>query len=443
MIAEHLQAAGDHYASYGWHMQAGAWLTNRDLAAARLSWVRASDIADELPGEGSDQLSMRIAPRTMLCATDIQAREIRESRARFAQLRELCNASGDKVSLAIGMSAIATEALYFGRAREAAQLSSQQVVLLESIEDPTPTMGLAAVAFCSWHGVLDFGEVVRWSQSIVDLAAGDPVKGAGYGVGSPLAIALAWRGTARWCLGYPGWRRDLHDAVAMARGSNAETYSSVIAWAYGIAMQYGALRADQSLVGASEEALQTALGASNDRALGLAGYTLAVWLLNQDAAAARDRGLELMMQTRDVWLRRSVLFLIPVTDVWAARETARNGDRDAAIPVIRQAVGELREGYPCYGVWGSGVLVETLLERGAQGDLAEAQAEFDRLANLRADQASAMLDITLLRLRGLLMRARGDDVAFAELVIRYRAMAESRGFEGHIDWAEALIGEGE
>ncbi|WP_443678107.1 ATP-binding protein [Mycolicibacterium lacusdiani] len=439
MIAEHLQAAGDHYASYGWHMQAGAWLTNRDLAAARLSWVRASDIADGLPGEGSDQLSMRIAPRTMLCATDIQAREIRESRARFAQLRELCNAAGDKVSLAIGMSAIATEALYFGRAREAARLSSQQVVLLESIEDPTPTMGLAAVAFCSWHGVLDFGEVVRWSQSIVDLADGDPVKGAGYGVGSPLAIALAWRGTARWCLGYPGWRRDLHDAVAMARGSNAETYSSVIAWAYGIAMQYGALRADLSLLGASEEALQTARGASNDRALGLAGYTLAVWLLNQDAAAARDRGLELMMQTRDVWLRRSVLFLIPVTDVWAARETARSGDRDAAIPVIRQAVGELREGYPCYGVWSSGVLVETLLERGAQGDLAEAQEAIEWVANLRADQDSAMLDITLLRLRALLAGALADDDAYRGLLSRYRAMAKSLGFEGHIAWAEAMV----
>ena len=67
-------------------------------------------------------------------------------------------------------------------------------------------------------------------------------------------------------------------------------------------------------------------------------------------------------------------------------------------------------------MWGTGVLVETLLERGDQGDLAEAQEEFDRLANLAADDGSAMLEITLLRLRALLSRARGDDIAYRDLV---------------------------
>jgi hypothetical protein len=443
LIAEHLESAGELHAAYGWHMRAAAWSTNRDLVAARLSWERARQIADALPDPESeqdpDQLSMRIAPRTMLCATDLQAREVQESQGRFAELRELCSAAGDKVSLAIGMSGPATEFMYAGRAREAARLSSEQMALLESIGDPTPTMGLAAIAFCNWHGVLDFGEVLRWSQTIVDLAAGDPVKGAGYGVGSPLAIALAWRGTARSCLGRPGWRQDLHDAVAMARRSNPETLSGAVAWTYGFAMQYGVLLADDSLVRASEDAVQTALGASNDRALGLAAYTLGVGLLNQDAAADRDRGLESMLQARDVWLRRRIHFLIPVTDVWAARETARRGDRDAAIPVMRQALDELRQGYPFYGLWATGVLVETLLERAAGGDLAEAQEATDWLANLSADDRSAILDITLLRLRALLARARGDAVDFQDLLSRYRETAESLGFEGHIVWAEDLI----
>ena len=53
-----------------------------------------------------DRLSMRIAPRTMLCATDWQAREVQESRSRFAELRELCSAAGDKVSLAIAMTGL-------------------------------------------------------------------------------------------------------------------------------------------------------------------------------------------------------------------------------------------------------------------------------------------------------------------------------------------------
>ena len=53
-----------------------------------------------------------------------------------------------------------------------------------------------------------------------------------------------------------------------------------------------------------------------------------------------------------------------------------------------------------------------------------------------------MLEITLLRLRALLSRARGDEIAYLDLVSRYRAMAKSLGFEGHIDWAEAMVEDG-
>ena len=57
----------------------------------------------------------------------------------------------------------------------------------------------------------------------------------------------------------------------------------------------------------------------------------------------------------------------------------------------------------------------------------------------KADDGSAMREITLLRLRALLVRARGDDDAYRDLVRRYRAMAESLGFEGHIAWAGSMI----
>ena len=49
-----------------------------------------------------------------------------------------------------------------------------------------------------------------------------------------------------------------------------------------------------------------------------------------------------------------------------------------------------------------------------------------------------MRDIWLMRLRALLARARGDDAAHKDLVTRYRAMAESLGFEGHLDLAAAM-----
>ncbi len=437
LIAEHLQAAGDLPAAYGWHMRAGAWSANRDIGAARLSWERARRIADALPAEDPDQLSMRIAPRTMLCATGGLARAVQEGQGRFEELRELCSAAGDKLSLAIGMTGPVAELLYAGRSREATRLASEQMALLESIGDPTPTMGLSFGAFCVWGDAGKFGEILRWSQTVIDMARGDPTKGAGFGMGSPLATALAFRGTARWWLGRPGWQQDLHDALVMARRSTPETLASVVAWTYGFAMQYGVLRADDSAVRAIEEAVQTAEGSSNVVALSLAEYTLGVALLSRDAVADRLRGLEVTVRVRDMWLRERALFMVPVVDLFAARERARRGDRDAAIPVMRQAVDELHQaGRLYFDVWGTGVLVETLLERGAEGDLAEAQEAIDWLANLPAD-GSAIPEITLLRLRSLLARARGDDVAYRDLASRYHEMAKSLGFEGHMAWAEA------
>ena len=112
-----------------------------------------------------------------------------------------------------------------------------------------------------------------------------------------------------------------------------------------------------------------------------------------------------MVQFRDL-VRERAPFLVPLAELWVARERARRGDRDAAIAVMRQAVDELHQaGRPFYGVWGTGVLVETLVERGAEGDLTEAQEAIDWLANLPADDGSAMRDIWLLRLRALLSRA--------------------------------------
>jgi hypothetical protein len=85
----------------------------------------------------------------------------------------------------------------------------------------------------------------------------------------------------------------------------------------------------------------------------------------------------------------------------------------------------------------TGLLVETLLERGAERDLAEARDAIDRLANLPAE-GSAMRDITLLRLRALLARAHGDNDAYRDAASSYLSMAKSLGFEGHIAWAEAM-----
>jgi hypothetical protein len=107
---------------------------------------------------------------------------------------------------------------------------------------------------------------------------------------------------------------------------------------------------------------------------------------------------------------------------------------------MRAAVDDLfREGRLLgWGVPATGVLVETLLERGSESDVAEAEAAIERLAVAPADEGLVMRDIWLLRLRALLARAHGDDTRHREYRDRYRTMAKSLGLEGHIAWAEAM-----
>ena len=92
-----------------------------------------------------------------------------------------------------------------------------------------------------------------------------------------------------------------------------------------------------------------------------------------------------------------------------------------------------------WGVPATGVLAETLLDRGADGDVVEAEAAIERLAAAPAEEGLVIRDIWLLRLRALLARAQGDATAYAQLRDRYRDKAKTLGFEGHIAWAEAML----
>ena len=71
--------------------------------------------------------------------------------------------------------------------------------------------------------------------------------------------------------------------------------------------------------------------------------------------------------------------------------------------------------------------------------MAEAEVAIERLAAAPADDGLAIRDIWLLRLRALLARANGGGAAYRDLLSRYREMAKSLGFEGHIAWAEAMM----
>jgi class 3 adenylate cyclase len=439
LIAEHLEAAGDLHAAYGWHMRAATWSTNRDIAAARLSWERATRIADALRADDPNRAAMRIAPRTMLCGIAWRVHE-HVAGARFDELRELCTAAGDKASLAIGMTGLVMDRAYQARIREASQLASEAWALIESLGDATLTVGLSFPVIYAKMECAEWSDVLRWSQRVIDLADGDPSKG-NFLIGSPLALAFTSRGIGRYCLGRPGWRDDMRHGPAMARSADPLSYALVVAYAYFPGIVNGMLRPDDSAIREIEDALQIAERSGDDFALHFARLTLSHALVHRPTAAERDRGQTLLTEVSELFLRGGHnLGELPIVDVYSARESARHGHRDAAIPLMRSAVdhvlrrGQLRQ----WGIPATGVLVETLLDGGADDDVAEAEAAIDRLAAAPTGDGLVVRDILLLRLRALLARARGDEATYRNYRDRYRAMARTLGFEGHIAWAEAM-----
>ena len=110
--------------------------------------------------------------------------------------------------------------------------------------------------------------------------------------------------------------------------------------------------------------------------------------------------------------------MLPIVEVYLARErcqtrrSRRGAYRRCAPPSTNcSATGQLL----AWGLPATGVLVETLLERGADADVAEAEAAIDRLAAAPADDGLVIREIWLLRLRALLARAHGDAATYARL----------------------------
>jgi adenylate cyclase len=438
LIAEHLEAAGDLHAAFDWHMRAGAWSNNRDLSAARVSWERARQVADALPDELADRTAMRITPRTLLCATDWRVHADRFG-VRFEELRELCTLAGDKTSLAMGMIGPMGWHAQCGQVREAQRLASESMTLLEAIGDPSLTAQAAfgAIGIKVLAGEMD--TALRWAQATIEWANGDPAKG-NLIVGSPLAVALGIRGLARSWFGLTGWRADLDNAVAFAEESGEPfTLAMLLSWKYGLGIWNGVLAADDGAIHTTESALRTVEASGDNYAVVMVKNLLSCALLLRGAEGDRNRGLELLALTRDMAVERQYLGSeLPVIDVYFGRDQARGGDADGGIPVLRKSVHDMvTRGQVGYYIPAVGVLVETLLDRGADGDVAEAEAAMARLAAAPAD-GSVIRDVWLLRLRALLARAEGDEAGYRDLRDRYRDMARALSFEGHVAWADAM-----
>ena len=262
----------------------------------------------------------------------------------FEELRELCTAAGDKASLAIGMAGLFGDFAFHDRICEASELASEAMDLIESIGDPTLTVGLALMAIYAKLENAEWSDVLRWSQAVIDLADGDPSIG-GLIFGSPLPIAVGVRGIARYHLGRVGWREDVQHGLAMAR--SAEPYSAQLP---SPDLQLGntvcVLAADDPAMREIEDALQNAERFGDDLGAAIMRMTLGNALVHRHTAAEHDRGQQLLAELSDVFLRNGqTLGEVPLVNVYAARVQARRGDLDDAIPIMRAATDHVfREG---------------------------------------------------------------------------------------------------
>jgi len=436
LIAEHVEKAGDLLAAFGWHMRAGAWTNYRDIAAAHTSWRRAVQVADRLPEDQPDRMSMRIAPRTFLCAT-ASRQGGRSAETGFEELRQLCRAAGDQRSLAVGMVGLVAASLMNVRRQEASRLAGEQVRLLESIGDPTLTVGLLPMAMLVKHETAEMAEVLRLSQRLIDLAGDDFTKG-NLVFGSPLTYCLPLRGIARACLGMAGWRQDFEQALTAARGADTMARASAVYYTYLSGLAFGLVLPDDTALAHSAGNYERAMQAGEDFAANLSEAVHGVVLVCRDGAD-RATGVELLKRTRERAEQQFALTTLPIANSYLARELFRRGDLDGAIELARTTVDGLIASPRC--VWlvlATTALVEALLARGTNKDLDEANVAIDRLVAAPTDPGYVVNDIAVLRLRALLAQARGDTDSYRAYRDQYRAMATSLGFEGHMAMAEAM-----
>jgi adenylate cyclase len=436
LVAAHLEAAGDLREAFGWHMRAGSWFTNRDINAARTSWQRARQVADQLPADEPDRSLMRVAPRALLCGSTWRAGGSLADTG-FDELRSLCTGSETQVPLAIGMAGLLSGLTVHARVREASRLAPEYIGLIDSIGEPALTVGLLYPAIHTKYEAGEMRQALHLAQRVIDLAQGDPTKG-NLLTGSPLAFATAMRASARCALGQQDWRSDFDEAIAVSR-VDPTTYVSIVMFKYILGIHAGALLPDGAAQAETTQALQIAQRCSEDFALHMAELVRGIVLVTADDTD-RASGFDLLAEARSAALGdRFALTFVPLIDLQTAAEKARTEDFGGAIDLARHVIAELFEsGAALYLGAATSLLVESLLRRGRNTDVEEAQAAVNTLAAISTDPGFVLYELPLQRMRALLARARGDDGSYRTRTDRYLATAQTLKFEGHLAAACAM-----
>ncbi|KRE28509.1 hypothetical protein ASG82_07300 [Mycobacterium sp. Soil538] len=427
LIAGHLEAAGDDRDAFGWHMRAGAWLTNKDINAARRSWQRARALADRLPAGEPDRATMRITPRALLCGSAWRAGA--GTTADFNELRELCVTAESRVPLVMGMAGAISTSAVKGRIAEALQLAPEYLRLLDTIADPALTVGMLYPVIHAKYEAGQMFDALTLSQRVIDLAGGDAIKG-NFLTGSPLAFATAMRASARCALGIAGWRSDFDEAMDIAR-VDPTTYVSTVMFKYLLGVPIGAVAVNEAALGDTAEALQIAQRCSEDFALYSAQLARGIVLV-AGGGADRSTGLALLDEARTAASNDEfIASVVAVVDVQVAVDQARSGDLDAAVETAQRALSTVGVGGAALHLGtATAVLVESLVRRGGEADLRRAHAALDRLEARSVDPGFALHELASLRMRGVLARAEHDEDAYRSYIRRYQAFRHTLQFDG-------------
>jgi adenylate cyclase len=277
---------------------------------------------------------------------------------------------------------------------------------------------------------------MRLAELIIDAADGDARKGD-LVIGSPLITAVMLRGLARGCLGDRGWRDDVDRATTMVRDFDPTMRALMMLYKY--SGMGTAMVPDATALLETAELLEVTERSGDNLALACAQFVRGLTLV-EAGGPQRAEGLELLTQAREAAAReRFTMAVIGLVDLEVAKERARTGDVDGAVEIARGVVErEFDSGETINRAPAVSVLVESLLQRGTDDDLREAQAAMDRLAAVPTDPGFVVYELSLLRLRALLARAHGDEGGYRDFADRYRSMATSLRFQGHMALAEAM-----
>ena len=226
----------------------------------------------------------------------------------------------------------------------------------------------------------------------------------------------------------------------MAQSFDPATRALTHLYKYVASALNGAVVFDADDVRLAAELLQISEAAGDDTAVTYALLSRAITLM-RSPVGDRVAGLAVLDRAREMLGREQLTTTLRrCCDIEVARERSRSGDVDGAIDMAQII---LDEQFSSGEMLGRGpattVLVDALLERGANGDEHRAQQAVDRLAAAPTEPGFVLHELPILRLRALLARAGGDDSSYREYVAQFRARALAADFAGYVAEADAMV----